>query len=484
MGVAEAVRVRPVPELLAENALRYGDKLAFADDRRGVSWAELERRTARLAAGLGVEPGTRVAFCLDNGVELVEGLLATVRAAAVGAPLPPRATHTELVHLLADCDPAVVVTDQQRLPRIAGMVAGRPMRLVVIGEGPVPEGAAHFEDLLADHRTAPRDDLGLDEPAWLLYTSGTSGTPTAAVSSQRSALWSSFACYLPRLGLSAADRVLWPLPLAHTYAHSLCVLGTTVAGASARITSGPAPVHLARLMGEFEPTVLGGVPLTFRQLLDTGLGAVPSLRVCVTAGAPSDPGLREEVERRFGAPLLDGYGSTETCGKIAMESVDGPRVPGSSGTPVTGMDVRLVDPDSGLDIVGGEGEIWVRGPGVMLAYHNRPEADADAVREGWYRTGDLGRLGAGGCLTVTGRLDDRIVRGGENVDPAEVERVLRALPGVRDAAVVARAHPLLGEVPVAFVVPAEQSLDPAGLLRGCAAVLSAHKVPEEVLFTP
>ncbi|WP_329332361.1 type I polyketide synthase [Streptomyces sp. NBC_00663] len=484
MGVADAIRVRPVPELLAENAVRYGDKLAFADDRRAVSWAELERRTARLAAGLGVERGTTVAFCLDNGVELVEGLLATVRAAAVGVPLPPRATHTELVQLLADCDPAVVVTDQRRLPRIAGMVAGRPVRLVVIGEGAVPEGAAHFEDLLAEDRAAPRDDLGLDEPAWLLYTSGTSGTPTAAVSSQRSALWSSFACYLPRLGLTATDRVLWPLPLAHTYAHSLCVLGTTVAGASARITSGPDPAHLTRLIGEFEPTVLGGVPLTFRQLLDSGVGAVPSLRVCVTAGAPSDPELREQVERRLGAPLLDGYGSTETCGKIAMESVDGPRVPGSSGTPVPGMDVRLVDPDSGLDVVGGQGEIWVRGPGVMLGYHNRPEADADAVREGWYRTGDLGRLGADGCLTVTGRLNDRIVRGGENVDPAEVERVLRALPGVRDAAVVARAHPLLGEVPVAFVVPAEQSLDPAGLLRGCAAVLSAHKVPEEVLFTP
>ncbi|SNX56504.1 acyl transferase domain-containing protein [Streptomyces sp. TLI_55] len=484
MGVADAIRVRPVPELLVENAVRYGERLAFADDRRGVSWAELDRRTARLATGLAVARGTRVAFFLDNGVELVEGLLATVRAAAVGVPLPPRATHTELAQLLADCDPAVVVTDQRRLPRIAGMVAGRPVRLVVIGEGPVPEGASHFEDLVSGQRAAPRDDLGLDEPAWLLYTSGTSGTPTAAVSSQRSALWSSFACYLPRLGLTATDRVLWPLPLAHTYAHSLCVLGTTVAGASARITSAAGPAHLTRLIGEFEPTVLGGVPLTFRQLLDTGLGAVPSLRVCVTAGAPSDPELREEVERRFGAPLLDGYGSTETCGKIAMESLDGPRVPGSSGTPVPGMDVRLVDPDSGLDVAGGEGEIWVRGPGVMLGYHNRPEADADALREGWYRTGDLGRWGAGGCLTVTGRLNDRIVRGGENVDPAEVEGVLRGLPGVRDAAVVARAHPLLGEVPVAFVVPAEESLDPAGLLRGCAAVLSAHKVPEEVLFTP
>ncbi|MFF5498419.1 SDR family NAD(P)-dependent oxidoreductase [Streptomyces aquilus] len=484
MGVADAIRVRPVPELLAENAVRYGGKLAFADDRREVSWAELDRRTARLATGLAVGRKTRVAFFLDNGVELVEGLLATVRAAAVGVPLPPRATHTELAQLLADCDPAVVVTDQRRLPRIAGMVAGRPVRLVVIGEGPVPEGASHFEELVSGRRAAPRDDLGLDEPAWLLYTSGTSGTPTAAVSSQRSALWSSFACYLPRLGLTATDRVLWPLPLAHTYAHSLCVLGTTVAGASARITSTAGPSHLTRLIGEFEPTVLGGVPLTFRQLLDTGLGAVPSLRVCVTAGAPSDPELREQVERRFGAPLLDGYGSTETCGKIAMESLDGPRVPGSSGTPVPGMDVRLVDPDSGLDVVGGEGEIWVRGPGVMLGYHNRPEAVAGALRGGWYRTGDLGRFGAGGCLTVTGRLNDRIVRGGENVDPAEVERVLRSLPGVRDAAVVARAHPLLGEVPVAFVVPARESLDPAGLLRGCAAKLSAHKVPEEVLFTP
>ncbi|MFJ3670701.1 class I adenylate-forming enzyme family protein [Streptomyces sp. NPDC090106] len=482
MGVAEAIGVRPVADLLAKNSARYGGGLAFADDMREVGWSELRRRTGGLAVGLAVERGTRVAFCLDNGVELVEGLLATVRAAAVGVPLPPRATHTELAQLLADCDPAVVVTDQRRLPRIAGMVAGRPVRLVVTGEGELPKGVAHFEELVTGGRSRPRDDLGLDEPAWLLYTSGTSGTSTAAVSSQRSALWSSFACYLPRLGLTHTDRVLAPLPLAHTYAHSLCVLGTTAAGASARITAGTDPAELVRTVGEFEPTVLGGVPLTFRRLLDAGLGTVPSLRVCVTAGAPSGAELREEVERRFGAPLLDGYGSTETCGKIAMESLTGPRVRGGSGTPLPGMDVRLVDPDSGLD--SGEGEIWVRGPGMMLGYHNRPGTGADAAGDGWYRTGDLGRLGAGGSLTVTGRLGDRIVRGGENVDPAEVERVLCELPGVRDAAVVARPHPQLGEVPVAFVVPARASLDPAALLRGCATVLSAHKVPEEILFTP
>ncbi|MFG2461811.1 SDR family NAD(P)-dependent oxidoreductase [Streptomyces sp. NPDC048523] len=481
MRVGTVSEVRPVSELLVENASRYGGRLAFADDRRAVNWAELELRTRRLAGALGVRRGTRVAFCLDNSVELVEGLLATVRAGAVGVPLSPRGTHAELAALLADCDPDVLVVDRRQLARIASVVGERSPRLVVTGEGPAPEGVVHFDDLVAHGSSpAPRDDLGLDEPAWLLYTSGTSGTPRAAIASQRSALWSPVACYVPRLGLSADDRLLWPLPLAHTYAHSLCVLGTTVAGGSARITAEREPAALVRLIEEFAPTVLGGVPLTYQQLLDAGLGEVPSLRVCVTAGAPSGPELRERVEERLGAPLLDGYGSTETCGKIAMESPAGPRVPGSSGAVLPGMEVRLVDPGTGTQVVGAEGEIWVRGPGVMLGYLD----GAGVAADGWYRTGDLGRLGEHGYLTVTGRANDRIVRGGENVDPVEVEQVLRALPGVLDAAVVARPHPLLGEVPVAFVVPGERALDTGALLRACAEVLSAHKVPEDVLFTP
>ncbi|MFG2938753.1 SDR family NAD(P)-dependent oxidoreductase [Streptomyces sp. NPDC048282] len=578
--MAETPAVRPVAELLVENSARRGGKIAFADDLRALSWAELERRTGRLAAGMGADRSARVAFCLDNGVELVEGLLATVRAGAVGAALSSRATDAELAGLLADCDPAVLVTDRRHLARVARLTADRPVRLLVTGEGPLPPGAVSWEALAVAPSSAPPDDLGLDEPAWLLYTSGTSGSSRAAISSQRSALWSPAACYLPRLGLSDADRVLWPLPLSHTYAHSLCVLGTTMAGASARITATADPAALARLAAAYAPTVLAGVPLTYRQLLDTGLRRVPSLRLCVTAGAPSDPELREEVEARLGAPLLDGYGSTETCGKIAMEGLDGPRGHGDSGMPLPGMEVRLVevatagedstdgdaagggstdadatagdaagrdaagggstgrddasgysadvhsadvhstgrhatdsdsadvdstgrhatDSDSadvdstgrhatdmdfaGGDAAGQEGEIWVRGPGVMLGYHRRPEETADALRDGWYRTGDLGRFDEDGRLTVTGRVTDRIVRGGENVDPAEVERVLLGLPGVRDAAVVGRAHPLLGEVPVAFVVPEQPDLDPVPLLRACAAVLSAPKVPEEVLFTP
>ncbi|MFG3023624.1 AMP-binding protein [Streptomyces sp. NPDC048254] len=246
MAVAETSALRPIAELLVENSRRQGGKTAFADDRRTVSWAELERRTGRLAVGLDVSRTARVAFCLDNSVELIEGLLATVRAGAVGAPLSARATDAELAQLLADCDPAALVTDRRNLPRLVRLTAGRPVRLLVTGDGPSPDGATGWEALVTESSSAPPDDLGLDEPAWLLYTSGTSGVSRAAVSSQRSALWSSAACYLPRLGLSAGDRILWPLPLSHTYAHSLCVLGTTMAGASARITEAPEPAALVR----------------------------------------------------------------------------------------------------------------------------------------------------------------------------------------------------------------------------------------------
>lgn len=453
--------VRPLPELLKDNARVHGDKVAYADDSRAVTWRELEVRTARLAAGLGAGRGDRVALLLGDGVALVEALLAVTRAAAVGVLISPHNTDAELAGLFADCVPALVVTDRERLPRVRAL--GHE-RIVVLGDDSLTETAGR-----------PRDDLGLDEPAWLIYTSGTGGTPKAAVSTQRAALWSPVHCYGPVLGLSERDRLLWPLPMSHSFAHSLCLLGIVVAGAGARICTRRDPAAVAELITSFEPTVLAGVPATYRQLLATGLPQAPSLRICLTAGAPSDAVLRTEVEAALGAPLHDCYGSTETCGMIAVEPAGAPRVFGTSGPPIPGVEVRLTGPDD---------EIWVRGPGLISGYHNAPDLTAEAMPDGWYRTGDQGRLDAHGHLTVTGRVSDRIVRGGHKIDPAEVERVLLALPGVHDVAVVARPHPLTGEAPVAFVVPADDSVEPAALLGACAEVLSAHKVPEEVLFIP
>ncbi|MEU0878639.1 type I polyketide synthase [Lentzea sp. NPDC005914] len=441
-----------ISALLGENARLRGDRDAYSDSRRSVTWAALADRTARLAAGFGVRRGARVALLLDDSVELVEAVLAVARASAVGVLLSPSATEAELRYLLDDCAPELLITNRRQLPKLRGQVP----RIVT---------EESFEALATADAGPPRDDLGLDEPAWMLYTSGTTGAPKGAVSTLGAALWSPAACYGPVLGMSHEDRLLWPLPVSHSWAHTMCILGVLTLGAHARICGRVEPGELKRLISEYEPTVLAGVPTTYRMLLETSPAPAPSLRFCLTAGAPSDVQLRTDVRAALGAPLLDLYGSTETCGAISVELPDGEL--GTNGPPVPGVSVRIV-----------EGEVQVSSPGLFSGYHSRPEATARALQDGWYRTGDLGRLDDG-LLTITGRVGDLIIRGGQNVDPVEVEAVLLGLPGVRDAAVVAQPDSVLGEVPVAFVVG---SADERALLRTCAEVLSPYKVPDEVRF--
>ncbi|WP_406438620.1 type I polyketide synthase [Streptomyces sp. NBC_01613] len=494
--------IRPLPELLKAHAVKSPSRVAFADDLRAVTYGELERRTGRLAAYLahaGLRRGDRVAICLGNCVETVEGVLAVVRAGAVGVPLNPRSSDAELAHFLDDGGASVLVTDPAHLARLHRLGPGhRRTRVLLTGTGPVPEDAPDGTVLfsaIADEPSfapPPRDDLGLDEPAWMLYTSGTTHRPKGVLSTQRAALWSAAACYAPLFGLSSEDRLLWPLPLFHSFGHSLAVLGVTAVGASARITAELLPPDglLRELRSPHEAlsgpyTVLAGVPATYHRLLASAQEAPtpipPGLRTCVVAGAPSAPALRRAVEDLLGAPLLDAYGSTETCGMIAVNRPGGPRVDGSCGSPVPGMEVRVVDPGSGNDVADGdEGEIWVRGPSLMTGYHNRPEETAAALRDGWYRTGDLGRRVEHGHLTLTGRVSELIIRGGENIHPTEIEQALLRCAGVRDVVVVGIPHDVLGEVPVAYVVPGPEGFEPRQVLDECRARLSEYKLPVEI----
>uniref|UniRef100_UPI00099E9ED5 type I polyketide synthase n=1 Tax=Streptomyces torulosus TaxID=68276 RepID=UPI00099E9ED5 len=494
--------IRPLPELLKAHAERSPSRVAFADDARAVTYAELERRTGRLAAYLartGLERGERVAICLGNRVEMVEAVLAAVRAGAVGVPLNPRSSDAELAHFLRDSGASVVVTDPARLARLhrtSPAVDEPGTRVLLTGPGPVPADAPEGTVLLdavagadAPGQNPPRDDLGLDEPAWMLYTSGTTHRPKGVVSTQRAALWSVAACYAPIFGLSPEDRLLWPLPLFHSFGHSLAILGITAVGASARITGDLLPPdglwrELRHPHGALDGpyTVLAGVPAVYHRLLASADGtALPvGLRTCLVAGAPSSPALRREVEQALGARLLDAYGSTETCGMIAVNRPDGPTVDGSCGPPIPGVDVRVVEPGSGNDVTdGGEGEIWVRGPGLMTGYHRRPEATGSALVDGWYRTGDLGRRVEHGHLRLTGRVSELIIRGGENIHPTEVEQALLHSPGVTDAVVVGRPHDVLGEVPVAYVVPGPDGFDPRRVLAACRTRLAEYKLPVE-----
>ncbi|MFD0352413.1 SDR family NAD(P)-dependent oxidoreductase [Streptomyces sp. NPDC127110] len=495
--------LRPLSELLREHARDRADRVAHSDGTRTATYGELETTTGRLAghlAALAAGRGRRVLVHLGNRVETVESCLAATRAALVAVPVSPHAGDAEVEHVLDDSQAALVITDAHRLAQYRRLDAvGHDVHFVVVtAPGETPDagtsstsgtpgtsgnGVHDYARLSATEPPAPApDDLALDEVAWMLYTSGTTGTPKGVLSTQRAGLWSVAAGYPSVLGMTEDDRLLWPLPLHHSFAFNLCVLGVTATGASARIMADSTPGEVLAELRAAPYTLMAAVPTLCHHLLDTAGEAEPALtglRAFLVAGAVTGPELGARFADAFGVPLIDSYGSTETTGVITCNPLTGPRVPGSCGRPVPGLGLRVVDPATGLDVPrGDEGEIRVDSPSLMLGYHRAPEATEAAFHEGWYRTGDLGRLDADGFLTITGRLKELIIRGGENIHPAEIEDVIRAGEGIADAAVVARPHSGLGEVPVAYVVPGEgRTLSPEDILTRCRERLAYYKVP-------
>ncbi|MGW7255157.1 type I polyketide synthase [Streptomyces sp. NPDC054834] len=479
--------IRPLPELLRENARHFGDKIAFQDSRTSVTYAELELRTGRLAghlAGLGLRHGERVAVLLGNRVEVVECLLAVLRAGAVGVPIDPRSSDGELAHMLDDSAARVVFADREQSVRLRHLLAERPQVTVVPVDGTGTDRSAGYEELAAiEPRVPAPDDLGLDEVAWLLYTSGSTGTPKGVLSTQRSRLWSVASGIVGVLGLSADDRLLWPLPLHHAMSQLMCVIGVTATGAGARILP---RFSVADVLGELRRTddpytLLAGVPTTYAKLLDAVRGEglrAPALRGCVSGGAAVTPAFQRSFEEICRVPFLEHYGATET-GPATMTAPGAHRTPGSCGRVVPGLRARVGGGSDGEPI--GEGELWISGSGVMAGYHNRPEDTAEVLRDGWYRTGDLARIDASGEITITGRVSELIIRGGENIHPSEVEAALLDLPEIADAAVTGRPHDVLGEVPVAYLVPERAGgLDRRRILAACRARLAPYKVPADL----
>ncbi|WP_248839539.1 type I polyketide synthase [Frankia sp. AgKG'84/4] len=488
--------IRPLPDILREHAARFTDHIAFSDSQCSVTYADLYIRTGRLAGHLvefGLRRGEPVLLCLGNRVAMIEGYLAVLRAAGIGVPVNPQSSRAELGYLLADSGAAFVVTDEAHAGEFLelGPVG---MTVLVVGadrDPERPEVARALPELSDVERLAgtdpgrpARDDLGLDEPAFMFYTSGTTGRPKGVLSTQRNCLWSVAASYVPVPGLRPEDRVLWPLPLFHSLSHIACVLAVTAVGASAHLMDGSSAQEVLVELRARRATFVAGVPATYHHLVRLareGGPTLPDLRIGLVGGAVTGSRLRRDFEELYGVPLIDAYGSTETCGAITMNPPDGARVEGSCGLPAPGVDVRVVDPDTGQDRPPRqEGEVWVRGPNVMVGYHNSPEATAAAFSAGWFRTGDLARRDDAGYLTICGRIKDLVIRGGENIHPEEIESVLRAVPGIADAAVSALPHEVLGEVPVAYVVTGPGGLDPWSAIERCRANLAAYKLPEQI----
>ena len=476
--------IAPVGTLLQRHAAATPDKIAYIDDTRSVTWAGLDSETANLARDLvagGLEPGQSVAIWLANSVDWMVATLATIRAGGVAVPITVEATLHEAEYRLQDSNAAVIFADAATRPVIAqmqdkGQDKGQLLPRIIWREDGLPPPVASSSLL-------PAEDI--HAPAFIIYTSGTTGTPKGVILTVHSMLWVNAACWAPIAGLCADDVVLAPLPLFHSYAINFTVLGILATGATERIMTRFSPARALELLQAGEVTLLPGVPTMFHYLLLTarekGVRDLGRLRACISAGAILPAALNRDFEAYFGVELLDGYGITETSTMVTMNWPGQSRVMGSCGLPVPGVAVRIVDPATGVDLPRGEeGELICSGPNVMLGYLNKPEETAKALRNGWYHTGDLARADENGFLTITGRLKELVIRGGQNISPAEIEEALLTHPSVRDAVVVGVPHETLGEVPVAYVVWSSEPVTFESLSEYCRSLLAPYKVPADL----
>jgi acyl-CoA synthetase (AMP-forming)/AMP-acid ligase II len=479
--------IAPIATLLDRHAKQRPEQVAYWDSSQSVTYAQLAERTASIAANLGragVQEGNKIAIYLPNGVDWIEACFAALRAGAVVVPISFDAAEGEISYRLTDAGCSLLITTAARKELVGKIChdAGIAPRVILAGADVAQAGMA-MADLAAGSAAAPLDPDDIDRSSFIIYTSGTTGRAKGVLLSLRGMLWIAAACWAPICELTEKDVILSPLPLFHSYGLNLSVLSVLAIGASEHIMEKFSPQQALDLMQTGKYTILPGVPTMFHYLLhraqETGVEWLGSLRLCISAGAIMPATLNKTFEESFKIRLLDGYGITETSTMVTMNWPHGARPVGSCGLPVPGLAVRIVDPSSLEDVpIGEEGELIVRGPNLMQGYHNKPAETASALRKGWYHTGDLAKSDFAGYLTITGRIKELIIRGGQNIAPAEIEEVVARHPQVTDCAVVGIKHATLGEVPCLFFVAKSNELDVASLMDHCKAHLSSYKIPE------
>jgi long-chain acyl-CoA synthetase len=458
--------------LLETAAGRHAERPFLVVEGTSVSYAAAGDAATRAAAALrarGVGPGDRVAVLLPNTLSFVAAYFGALRLGAIVVPLNPLLRDPEIDWRLEHSGARVLVAAPER----GGVATRRGVELVEPG---------------ALEARPPADGIAsvrADDPAVLLYTSGTSGDPKAAVLTHGNLRWAAEYTAGPLLGLSPDDVVLGAPPLSHVFGQTVAMNASIAAGARVALTTRFEAEAALELMVRTSTTVFLGVPTMCIALLQAARKApeLPRLRITHAGAAPFAVEVLEAFTAMFGCPLLEGYGMTETSAVIATHHLGQPTKPGSVGTPVEGAEMRLVDL-RGEDVPIGEiGEVLVRSPGLMRGYWQNPAATRAAIDEdGWFATGDVGYRDSDGYLFLVDRKKDTILRGGYSVYPREVEEALYQHPAVAEAAVVGVPDARLGEEVVAVVVARPGAIaDPDEIGAFVRERVAAYKYPRLVV---
>ena len=481
-------------DLVADAARRSGQSLALVrPDGTSLTWAAVEQEVARVASGLadlGVVAGQRVVICLPNRVEFVVTWFAVLRAQAVAVPVDPRSSGDGLRRMLADCSAVLAVGDEATAPRVREAADSlrrggeSPPHLVVV-DGAVEAGETGYDQLQRADTVPVPPIPDREKPAALLYTAGTSGRPRGAVLTHRAML-----ANLEQLGrvndpVTRDDVVLGALPLFHVYGLN-AVLGT-VAAAGATLVLEPRfrPAETLDLARRTGVTVLPVAPGAFEPWL-----ALPDLaerltgvRLVLSGSAPLPSELAERFRVTTGHTVHQGYGLTEAAPVVASTLVGDAAPPGSVGSPLPGVELRLVGPDGRDPEAEDPGEIEIRGANLFSGYW--PDGADGPRADGWWPTGDLGLQDAAGHLFLADRVAEVVTVSGFSVYPHEIEAVLAEIDGVRAAGVVGVRDPEAGSVLVAYLVAPRR--DPRQVVaeahQRCQERLAGFKQPVRVEVT-
>ncbi|HEX6777938.1 MAG TPA: long-chain fatty acid--CoA ligase [Ktedonobacterales bacterium] len=495
-------------------AQRRAQDTALFFEGHTIAYGELARQIEGFAIALrlhGIQPGDRVAILLPNVPHALPAYFGAMRAGAIAITVNPTYRPPEIQHIFHDAQVTAAVVWADILPLVQQAMAGSEYpRLLITVALPSPDGSAaaapaqptaettpqilSFEQFLGEAAAAvaagnapqPQAEPQPDDVALILYTSGTTGKPKGAMLTHRNIL-SNAQAVIELAELTSNDVLLSILPLFHVFGSTVCMVAPLLAGCPIVLIPRFDPRRLLPMIQQYKATILAGVPSMYALLLRLPLDVkdIASLRLCVSGGAALPGEIMRTFKEKFGIPLIEGYGLTESSPVATFNPPRGVQKAGSIGLPLSGVEVQIHDIKGAQLPAGQIGEIAIRGPNVMKGYYHLPEATAQTIRDGWLYTGDLGYQDDDGYFFIVDRAKDVIIKGGLNVYPRELEEVLMTHPKVAEAAVVGIDDPTKGESIKACITPREgQELTREEVIDFMRERVAPFKVPNLVEFYP
>jgi long-chain acyl-CoA synthetase len=467
--------------ILPDSAGANADRVALRLGDAATTYRELDDDSARLAGLLrdrGIQPGEPVGMMLPNTPEFAQVYYGVLRAGGVVVPMNPLLKAREVAYYLGDSGARLLFAWHGFADEASAGAKQAGADAVVVDPAPFGEVLASARP---DREVAGRRE---DDAAVILFTSGTTGQPKGAELTHANLARNTEVVRTDLEQLTADDVIFGGLPLFHSFGQT-CTLNAAVAsGACLTLLPRFDPTRALQIMADHRVTVFAAVPTMYSALLhhpDRAAYDTSALRLCISGGAAMPVEVLRAFEKAFDCLVLEGYGLSETSPVASFNHPDRERKPGSIGTPIRGVEMRVVD-EQGAEVPQGEvGEIAIRGHNVMKGYWRRPEETAKAIPDGWFRTGDIGKVDEEGYFAIVDRKKDLIIRGGYNVYPREVEEVLYEHEAVADAAVIGLPHPELGEeVGAAVTLKPGASATAEELRDYVKAQVAAYKYPRRV----